>query len=27
VLAAGIALGGRVFDRRGPEILAAALRA
>ncbi|NUT57412.1 MAG: hypothetical protein HOQ00_00990 [Agromyces sp.] len=27
VLAAGIALGGRVFDRRGPEILASALRA
>ena len=27
VLAGGIALGGRTFDRRGPEILAAALRA
>src|SRR4029450_7088763 len=27
VLALGITLGGRVFDRRGPEILAAALRA
>ena len=27
VLAGGIALGGRVFDHRGPEILAAALRA
>jgi ABC-2 type transport system permease protein len=27
VLAAGVLLGGRVFDRRGPEILAAALRA
>ncbi|WP_448810516.1 hypothetical protein [Agromyces bauzanensis] len=27
VLVAGIWLGGRVFDRRGPEILAAALRA
>ncbi|TYL50456.1 hypothetical protein [Agromyces mariniharenae] len=27
VLAAGIGLGGRVFDHRGPEILAAALRA
>ena len=27
VLALGIAVGGRVFDRRGPEILAAALRA
>ena len=27
VLAAGVLLGGRVFDRRGPEMLAAALRA
>jgi ABC-2 type transport system permease protein len=27
VLAGGIALGGRVFDRRGPEIVGAALRA
>jgi ABC-2 type transport system permease protein len=27
VLVAGVWLGGRVFDRRGPEILAAALRA
>ena len=27
VLAGGITLGGRVFDRRGPEIVGAALRA
>ena len=27
VLAGGIMLGGRVFDRRGPEIVGAALRA
>jgi ABC-2 type transport system permease protein len=27
VLIGGVLLGGRVFDRRGPEMLAAAMRA